>query len=97
MYGAWATGGTLAGNGESNNPYMIADDADWETFAGWINNANTHNNYYRSYYKLAADITVSTMVGVRDGCPFSGNFNGDGHTITANIVSTATGDFLIAC
>ena len=54
MYGAWATGGTLAGNGESNNPYVIADDADWETFAGWINNANTHSNYSSKYYKLAS-------------------------------------------
>ena len=69
----------LTGGGTSNNPYVIATDADWLIFVRRINVA--HDTYYNKYISLTNDITVSTMAG-NEECGFAGNFNGNSHTIT---------------
>ncbi len=68
------------GSGSSGDPYLIASPADWETFA------TSTNAYSETFFKLTADITVTTMVTAT----FSGTFDGGGHTLTFNY--TATGD-----
>lgn len=73
---AWADG-TLTGEGTSSAPYQIGTADDWNTFAGWIN-AGTNAD---KYYKLTADISVTTMVGNIDN-KFKGTFDGGGHTLT---------------
>ena len=78
---AWAT---ITGSGTLTDPYMINSDADWETFASWINNSSTNSTYRSKYYKLGTDINVSTMVGT-SSLYFAGTFDGDGHTMTANL------------
>ena len=87
---SWATGGTLAGSGTSSDPYVIVDADDWGTFVNWINNSNS--TYASKYYKLGADITISSMAGTKSGSstliPFKGTFDGDGHTITLNNLSS---------
>jgi len=90
---AWATGGTLTGNGTSRNPYIINDLADWNTFASWLNDGTTAADYVDKYYKLGADIgttanpvTIATSEYYNN--PFRGNFNGNGHTITVALTRT---------
>ena len=79
----------IAGTGTQTDPYIIGSTDDWNTLAASVAGGITYSG---KYVKLTNDITVSTMVGIRDGFPFQGIFDGDNHTITANIVSTATGD-----
>ena len=75
----------LEGNGTAEEPYTIATTDDWNKFAESVAKGYS---YKGETVKLTADINISTMVGVRDSFPFSGTFDGAGHTITADIVST---------
>ena len=77
FYADWPTQG--AGTAES--PYIIGSADDWNKFA---NNVSCGRPYSGSHVKLTADISVTTMAGSN----FSGTFDGDGHTITANISGT---------
>ena len=86
----------LSGAGTEAKPYTIATTADWNKFAQIVNEGY---NYEGEFVKLTADIdNVTTMVGLReDGgdqlldAPFKGTFDGNYQTLTAAIVSTATG------
>lgn len=69
-----------SGSGTSGDPYLIASPADWETFA------TSTDEYSDTFFKLTADITVTTMRTKT----FSGTFDGGGNTLTFNY--TATGD-----
>ena len=48
--------------------------------AAYVNEGT--NNYSGKYVMLAADISVSDMVGTSEGNSFQGIFDGDGHTLT---------------
>ena len=74
---AWA----WSGNGTIDDPYLIADASDWNTLAA---NVNAGINYSGEYFKLMANISITTMVGdggTNDRC-FSGIFDGNGQTIS---------------
>lgn len=79
---AWAT---ITGSGSSTNPYVINNDADYETFA-------TTTSYWASgvYVKLAADVSTTKMVGTSSN-KYMGTFNGDGHMLTFNATATVEG------
>lgn len=77
----------LSGQGTKDNPYTISSTEEWNRFAQAVNGGYS---YSEEYVQLTQDITVSTMVGVYGDCPFSGTFDGAGHILTADIVSTAT-------
>lgn len=82
----------ISGTGTQADPYLITSAEDWNLFAKSVGGGI---DYSKKYVKLTNDITISTMVGVCDESgdrPFSGTFDGDNHTLTANITSTATGD-----
>ena len=68
------------GSGSSGAPYLIASPADWETFA------TSTDEYSDTFFKLTADITVTTMRTKT----FSGTCDGGGNTLTFNY--TATGN-----
>lgn len=87
--GARADEGTLSGSGTAADPYIIGTTDDWNIFAKSVADGI---DYQGKYVKLTNDITISTMVGVCGDKPFGGTFDGNNHTLTANIVSTATGD-----
>ncbi len=78
---------SLSGAGTSGNPYIIASEADWNYFADKVNTGEA--GYATAYYRLTADITVTTMVGTPEH-PFSGTFNGrqegvyNAYTLTFN-------------
>lgn len=82
----------ISGTGTKDEPYLITSAEDWNLFAKSVGGGI---DYYGKYVKLTNNITISTMVGVCDESgdrPFRGIFEGDNHTLTANITSTATDD-----
>ena len=82
----------ISGTGTQEDPYLITSAEDWNLFAKSVEGGI---DYSKKYVKLTNDITISTMVGVCDESgdrPFRGIFEGDNHTLTANITSTATDD-----
>ena len=90
--GARADEGTLSGSGTATDPYLIGSDADWETFVSYINDKGGQYRY--SYYKLTADIKVTSMVGKNDDTnAFKGIFDGNGHTMTLNLTTDGSSNF----
>ena len=82
----------ISGTGTKDEPYLINTTDDWNLFAKSVEGGI---DYSKKYVKLTNNITISTMVGVCDESgdrPFRGIFEGDNHTLTANITSTATDD-----
>lgn len=82
----------ISGTGTKEDPYLITSTDDWNVFAKSVEGGI---DYYNKFVKLTNNITISTMVGVCDESgnkPFRGTFDGDNHTLTANITSTATDD-----
>ena len=76
----------LQGEGTAENPYLIRSNRDWTTFTEWIN--NEYNTYGNKYYKLTADIDVTTMAGNSSSTFFAGTFDGNGHTMNVNLTAT---------
>ena len=71
---------------DNNADLVINTAADWRTFATNVNNGT--ESYQGKTVKLAANISISTMVGA-DGKEFRGTFDGCGHTLTFNYTTTA--------
>lgn len=83
---------------EAGKPYIvkwtpnltISSASDWDAFATAVSGGTT---YEGQIVKLAADISVSTMVGAVSGSQqqkaFQGTFDGGGHTITVTIDNTS--------
>ena len=85
---------TSTNAGTEGDPYIINSEELWESFVLWIKNKG--DSFTGEYVQLAADITVSTMVGTSE-IPFSGTFLGNGHTITANITDTSNEGTALFC
>ena len=65
--------------GTDTNPVLLYSAADWVNLSG-LANKNLDINA-----KMMNDFEVTTMLGTEDH-PFKGVFDGNGHTLTANIV-----------
>lgn len=75
------------GSGTENDPYIIADQSDFGYFRRRVNNNNDGSG---KYYALSNDIQItshihSAPVGMADN-PFTGHFDGRGHTIYIKIL-----------
>ncbi|GHT12724.1 hypothetical protein FACS189415_3080 [Bacteroidia bacterium] len=74
------------GNGSEIAPYLISTKADMETLATAV---NAGNPYSGKYFLLTTDVPgVTTVIGGNNNNyvrPFSGIFDGGGHTIRVNI------------
>ena len=73
-----------AGDGSEEHPYEIASSDQWNELVTKVNTGmvNTNNeSFATAYYKLTANITVTTMVGT-EGYRFKGHFDGGGKTLT---------------
>lgn len=83
MYGGTYSGGS----GTEGSPYLIANVADWTelstTTADWVDG---------TYVTLSADIDFGgaeiPLVGTNEGSSWSGQFGGDGHTLSNGKVTT---------
>ena len=82
FYENWPTEGA----GTEGAPYLISSADDWNKFA---HNVTYGRSYSGKYIKLTDDISVTKSAGsyVSDESytPFSGTFDGDGHTLTINL------------
>lgn len=81
------------GKGEPNNPYLIATDED-------MNSIGAHPNDWDKHFLLVNDINLADYTGTqfniigRDfGRPFTGIFDGNGHTISNFSWSTSSSGF----
>ena len=91
VLGAWADGASsFGGDGSAKNPYILNTATQWNEFAS---NVNGGNAYSGMYFVLGNDISVTTMVGAgstgKNAKPFSGTFDGGGHTLTFTHTATA--------
>ncbi|MDD4816171.1 MAG: hypothetical protein PHQ62_03445 [Clostridia bacterium] len=88
----------LSGIGSSTNPYKIGTALQMKTFANYVIGGNSTSGMY---FELTNDINLSsyspwTPIGydsTNSSKWFSGNFNGNGHTIS-NINISATNQYL---
>ena len=75
---------STAGSGTNTDPYIINSTAHWNALATAINAGNSNiNKDGVSFFRLDADITVSTMMGTA-AHPFESTFDGNGHKLTFN-------------
>lgn len=74
----------IKGLGNSRSPYLISNASQFKTFADSVNNGS--DKYVDSYIKLTADIDFNgeaiTPVALSEANCFTGEFDGDGHTIS---------------
>lgn len=86
----------FTGSGTAESPYIIASTANWNYL---MEQVNGHNSYSGKFFRLDADIDISTMVGctldeknpgATGNTYFSGTFDGNGHTLNINMVGTGS-------
>lgn len=63
----------------SANPVIITTDADMAAFQSAVNGGNSFSG---KTVKLAGDVALNGRIGTTSSKPFSGNFDGQGHTVT---------------
>ena len=92
LYAQW----TFEGNGTADDPYRIPSTDVWNLLSEKV---NAGNNYSGKYFRQTADISVTTMAGTSDAIPFSGTYDGYGHTlnVTYTSIGIQTGPFRFAC
>ena len=66
---------------DASGSWLITSADDWNELSA---NLEAYNS---GSFKLTADISVTTMVGIEESQPFSGTFDGQGHTLNVNIES----------
>jgi len=76
----------FAGKGTQADPYLITSAADW----AMMETKNTGESPFPAgcYFKLTADITVTTPAGALAEKPFNHHFDGDGHTLNLDLTTT---------
>ena len=78
----------IIGEGTEEDPYLITSAEDLK----WLVDENSGTNSYGKHYKLATDISIETTEEkpwnfCPPTAPFMGNLDGNGKTITGNIVA----------
>ncbi len=74
------------GSGTESDPYLISSKADMEALATAVNGGNTYSG---RYFLLMQNLTeITTIIGNSESRYFSGNFDGGGCVVTANINMT---------
>ena len=76
----------FAGKGTQADPYLITSAVDWDKLE--IKNKSTSPFPDGSYFKLTANITVTSPVGSSEDNPFNHYFDGDGHTLDLALTTT---------
>ena len=94
--GAWADIFS-SGSGTSTNPYLISSATDLQELST-MSNSSSWSTYQKAYYKVTADIDMSSVDNFEPICHtattasgFLGTFDGDGHVIS-NLKMTIAAD-----
>ena len=75
---------------DGTGAYLINSTADWEYFCSHVSEGKTYSG---KTVKLTADVSgVTTRTGINSANPFSGTFDGQGHTLNLNINTTTIDD-----
>ena len=74
---AWA----WDGSGTTTDPYLINSTADWQQLAEDVTGGETYSG---TVFRMTVDIDAGGVSVGADDKPFSGIFDGDGHTLTYN-------------
>lgn len=81
---------SLSGDGSFTSPYAISSGADLAYLAYSVNNGNS---YSEKYIELSTDIDLGghnwTPIGISSGIYFSGNFDGNHHTISGLTITNS--------
>ena len=77
------------GAGTSFSPYLIQSSADWKMLA---DNVKSGNNYGGRYFEMKRDIDAQGISVGSESAPFSGTFDGYGHTLNYNSTPTTHED-----
>ena len=99
--------GAFMGLGTAEYPYIINNLTDLESLATVVNNVDNNAIFATAYYKLLADIDMSTKYSAASGLSwtpigdyatnsafqFKGTFDGDGHTISGLYINAASTKF----
>ena len=75
-----------------SDPYPIYTTEQWNLLAERVN-SGAYNGYNNYFFKLMADITVTTMVGDSRSHAFKGIFDGNGHTLTFTYTDNSSSDY----
>lgn len=75
---AWGQYG--GGSGTAGSPFIISSATEFTAFVDDVN-AGTNSN---KYFKLTTDLSTNRIIG-NSLRPFTGNFDGNGHTVTVTI------------
>ena len=75
-----------------SDPYPIYTTEQWNLLAERVN-SGAYNGYNNYFFKLMADITVTTMVGDSRSHAFKGIFDGNGHTLTFTYTDNSNNDY----
>ena len=67
------------GKGTAYDPYVVANDNDWEDFCSAIN--DHYVTFHKQHVRLDGDIHTTRMAGDHGYRAFCGTFDGNGHTI----------------
>ena len=71
------------GKGTAEDPYVVANDNDWEDFCSAINDHFV--TFHKQHVRLDGDIHITRMAGDHNWHAFSGTFDGNGHTIDVEL------------
>ena len=74
------------GDGTEASPFLISYPSQWELLADRV---AVGTDYSGTYFQLAANLTVSRMVGIDGQHAFNGIFDGDSHTLTLDYSATS--------
>ena len=75
----------LEGKGTADVPYLIKSTEDWNTLAQYIADGGKTSG---KFFRMTDNISVSTALA-SGGKHFGGTFDGDGHTLTLDHMSSA--------
>ena len=67
------------GSGTESDPYLINNVMDWRMLVSETKNGSTYDG---GVFRLTADLSVGNFAIGTEDTPFSGTFDGDGHTLT---------------
>ncbi len=77
--------------GDAGSPYVIASQTDWENFVAKVRGRTSFSGQYVKLMTDDVKITSASYLAGTDGYPFSGTFDGNGHTITINLSNAGNG------